>query len=390
MEKNTILSINNYEEIKVKNNNNNRNKKHKKIINYENDFTVKYLGKLCVFGEIILLIIYNYSLFNYYIIPIIKNKPLNIFLVKYSKFNILISIFVILDLILCFISFFVTYFTPPATVPNNSIFYSYLNENLNQNKLLNILNNNRNKIPKQINNNNNNNINLNISFKDYYIINERTEDGLIRFCETCKIYKPDRCHHCKYCNKCMLKLDHHCFWFDNCITFNNYKYFYCSVFYGMFMGFFFIYIFFPFFKNIINFNIEINNFSNKIIQILFLIIYFITFLLTIFVTALFIYHTILVLNNYTTFEFEMTNKEIIKNSKNKIDYFKYDKNINISTYTKLYSKYDTGLYNNWISVFGENIFLWFLPIKSNIEDEFNNGINFKQNKFESLEIIKSL
>jgi len=161
MEKNTILSINNYEEIKIKNNNNNRNKKHKKIINYENDFVVKYLGKLCVFGEIILLIIYNYSLFNYYIIPIIKNKPLNIFLVKYSKFNILISIFVILDLILCFISFFVTYFTPPATVPNNSIFYSYLNENLNQNKLLNILNNNRNKIPKQINNNNNNNINLN-------------------------------------------------------------------------------------------------------------------------------------------------------------------------------------------------------------------------------------
>lgn len=44
-------------------------------------------------------------------------------------------------------------------------------------------------------------------------------------CQRCLKAKPDRCHHCSQCNKCILKMDHHCPWVCNCIGYFNYKYF---------------------------------------------------------------------------------------------------------------------------------------------------------------------
>ncbi|XP_045146171.1 palmitoyltransferase ZDHHC15 isoform X2 [Echinops telfairi] len=53
----------------------------------------------------------------------------------------------------------------------------------------------------------------------------RTGSGAVRFCERCHLIKPDRCHHCSVCAMCVLKMDHHCPWVNNCIGFSNYKYF---------------------------------------------------------------------------------------------------------------------------------------------------------------------
>ncbi|KAM6197951.1 palmitoyltransferase ZDHHC15-like [Sarcoramphus papa] len=53
----------------------------------------------------------------------------------------------------------------------------------------------------------------------------RTGNGGIRFCDRCQLIKPDRCHHCSVCAICMLKMDHHCPWVNNCIGFSNYKFF---------------------------------------------------------------------------------------------------------------------------------------------------------------------
>ncbi|XP_056456422.1 palmitoyltransferase ZDHHC2 isoform X2 [Gadus chalcogrammus] len=53
----------------------------------------------------------------------------------------------------------------------------------------------------------------------------RTNSGAIRFCDRCQLLKPDRCHHCSVCDKCILKMDHHCPWVNNCVGFSNYKYF---------------------------------------------------------------------------------------------------------------------------------------------------------------------
>ncbi|KAG8448111.1 hypothetical protein GDO86_015271 [Hymenochirus boettgeri] len=61
----------------------------------------------------------------------------------------------------------------------------------------------------------------------------RTGSGAIRFCDTCQVVKPDRCHHCSVCGMCVLKMDHHCPWVNNCIGYSNYKFFLLFLAYAM-------------------------------------------------------------------------------------------------------------------------------------------------------------
>jgi hypothetical protein len=36
------------------------------------------------------------------------------------------------------------------------------------------------------------------------------QDGAPRFCKKCSHYKPPRSHHCRVCDRCVLRMDHHC------------------------------------------------------------------------------------------------------------------------------------------------------------------------------------
>lgn len=51
--------------------------------------------------------------------------------------------------------------------------------------------------------------------------------GIRRKCLICDKGKPIRAHHCKICNRCVLKYDHHCPWIGNCVGINNYGHFWC-------------------------------------------------------------------------------------------------------------------------------------------------------------------
>lgn len=55
-------------------------------------------------------------------------------------------------------------------------------------------------------------------------------------------WKPDRAHHCQYCNRCILKMDHHCPWVANCVGHHNYKPFYLFCFYEMLAGMCYFYL----------------------------------------------------------------------------------------------------------------------------------------------------
>jgi hypothetical protein len=57
--------------------------------------------------------------------------------------------------------------------------------------------------------------------------------GERRFCKWCDKYKPDRCHHCRVCKSCILRMDHHCPWIANCVGYRNHKFFLLLVLYSL-------------------------------------------------------------------------------------------------------------------------------------------------------------
>jgi palmitoyltransferase ZDHHC9/14/18 len=58
---------------------------------------------------------------------------------------------------------------------------------------------------------------------NYKIINQRGYILRYKYCKTCQIIRPPGSSHCRICNICIERYDHHCPWVGNCIGINNYR-----------------------------------------------------------------------------------------------------------------------------------------------------------------------
>ena len=57
------------------------------------------------------------------------------------------------------------------------------------------------------------------------ILNHQNSNITWRLCKYCNELKPLRTHHCSLCGICIIKMDHHCPWINNCVGQNNQRYF---------------------------------------------------------------------------------------------------------------------------------------------------------------------
>ncbi|KAK3857635.1 hypothetical protein Pcinc_036126 [Petrolisthes cinctipes] len=177
----------------------------------------------------------------------------------------------------------------------------------------------------------------------------RTMTGDIRYCERCVQVKPDRCHHCSVCGVCVLKLDHHCPWVNNCVAFTNYKFF------VLFLGYALVYCLFIAATTLQYF---IKFWKNELhvpgkFHILF--VFFVSIMFAISLVSLFGYHVFLVFKNRSTLE-------------------SFRAPIFRVNHTWLQDKdgFSLGAYNNFVEVFGEDRRLWFLPLPTSVGD----GVSF--------------
>jgi len=173
---------------------------------------------------------------------------------------------------------------------------------------------------------------------------QRSIQGAIRYCEKCQAVKPDRAHHCSVCGSCILKMDHHCPWVNNCVAFNNYKFF------MLFLGYalvYTVYLALCNFKYFILFwtdGLKSEDGAGKF-HILFL--FFVSVMFCISVSSLFWYHVYLVLSNRSTLE------------QFRAPYFASGPDEN---------GWGLGKRNNFQEVFGDRPLLWFFPVQTSIGD----------------------
>ncbi|KAI9354878.1 DHHC palmitoyltransferase-domain-containing protein [Zopfochytrium polystomum] len=191
---------------------------------------------------------------------------------------------------------------------------------------------------------------------------EVKRNGALRFCHKCDGLKPDRAHHCSTCGVCVLKMDHHCPWVNNCVGFRNYKFFYLFIVYTVVYCAFMFFLLLQQFLNAINAppgqDQDLRIDLNWVMLIL---------LSAVFGAVIFAFagmHTVLLISNKTTIE-SMEGARRIRRQDNTIH---VGRGANI---------YDLGAAANWRQVMGGDWRLWFLPVHSSEGDGQTFPINWK-------------
>lgn len=128
--------------------------------------------------------------------------------------------------------------------------------------------------------------------------NERKKDGDLRHCKWCAKYKPDRAHHCRVLGRCVLKMDHHCPWIYNTVGHHNHKLFFLILFYTCVDLWLIIITMYPTTHKILD-----NQKNSFMWQFVALYCLTMAAFIGLIVTAFFLFHVYLLLNNMTTIEY---------------------------------------------------------------------------------------
>lgn len=64
-----------------------------------------------------------------------------------------------------------------------------------------------------------------LDFSDIHSSESGCENMDWTICTRCETYRPPRAHHCRICQRCIRRMDHHCPWINNCVGERNQKYF---------------------------------------------------------------------------------------------------------------------------------------------------------------------
>jgi len=177
---------------------------------------------------------------------------------------------------------------------------------------------------------------------------ERKHTGERRYCKWCAKYKPDRCHHCRVCKSCILKMDHHCPWIYNCVGFKNHKYFFLLLFYSVLDCQMIMWCMLESVKTSVD---VLTPFGT---MFLLLFAETLAWFLGMLVTAFFAFHIWLTLKAMTTIEF-------------------CEKSLNTGKKADGYdgSRYNYRCLGNVKAVLGDNVFLWLLPVSPPSGDGLN-------------------
>jgi len=176
-----------------------------------------------------------------------------------------------------------------------------------------------------------------------------------RYCKMCNVWKPDRTHHCSICNRCILNMDHHCPWINNCVGFYNRKFFFQFLIY-VYTSITIIaltsipevwnrfYIVFHYWRLV--------SVAFWVTSVIIIMMFGMCILLLGTLTNFIKFHMKLVLDNYTTIE----NLERDEGAK---------------------SKFDIGKRRNWEQVFGQNHWLWWLPMHTIASRPVGDGVRWR-------------
>ncbi|KAJ1942408.1 Eukaryotic peptide chain release factor GTP-binding subunit, partial [Kickxella alabastrina] len=126
----------------------------------------------------------------------------------------------------------------------------------------------------------------------------------LKYCETCRIYRPPRSSHCRFCDNCVENEDHHCIWLNNCIGRRNYRYFYSFLFATTvtalyIIAFSLVRLILPVHREQPGYESFAHSVRHNPVVLAMVIYVFLTFSM---VGGLFGYHTILISRNITTHE----------------------------------------------------------------------------------------